>query len=148
MMMHRQQKGHIVADDGDLREVIAKVQGRTLASKLRQLMPAIDAKVREGIEHADIIDALNEQGFSLNINTFRSNLYRWRKAQGVGDAAKPEAPTAPVPVPANSIKPVASPIPSDGNSGGRAQTARIENKGDMKRARDNFNFDELAEDTE
>lgn len=143
--MHRQRKGFIVADDGDLREVIAKVQGRTLASKLRQLMPAIDEKVREGVGHEDLIEALNAQGFSLNLNTFRSNLYRWRKAQSGVVASKPVAPVAPVKVPAQSKEPVASPIPSDGNSGGRAQAARFENKGDMKRARQtNYDLDELA----
>ena len=134
-----------MADDGDLREVIAGVQGRTLASKLRQLMPAIDQKVREGVGHEDLIQALNEQGFSLNLNTFRSNLYRWRKAQGGEGSTQPKASVAPVPVPAPSKGPVVSPIPSDGNSGGRAQAARFENKGDMRRARQTeYDLDELT----
>lgn len=143
--MHRQQKGLQVADDNDLREVIAAVQGRTLASKLRQLMPAIDQKVREGVGHEDLIAALNAQGFSLNLNTFRSNLYRWRKSQAGGDTAQAQAPAAPVQVPAASNQPASSPIPSDGNPGGRAQSARFENKGDMKRARQTeYDMDELA----
>lgn len=84
-----------MADDSHLREVIAGVQGRTLASKLRQLMPAIDERVRQGVTHEDLIEALNAEGFSLNRNTFRSNLYRWRKAHRPDDDTGTTTPALP-----------------------------------------------------
>jgi hypothetical protein len=55
-------------------------------------MPVIDRKVREGVRHEDIVDALEAAGLRLSLNTFRSYLYRYRKrSQGQG-AASTSAP--------------------------------------------------------
>lgn len=62
-----------------LKTVIEDIPGKTIAAKLRRLMPEIDKRVREGIQHVEIIEALNANGFNLNLNTFRSYLYRYRK---------------------------------------------------------------------
>lgn len=62
-----------------LKKLIEGIPGKTLAAKLRQIMPEIDGRVREGVQHQEIIEALNENGFDLNLNTFRSYLYRYRK---------------------------------------------------------------------
>lgn len=62
-----------------LKSLIQGIPGKTLAAKLRTIMPEIDRRVREGVQHQEIIDALNEQGFDINLNTFRSYLYRYRK---------------------------------------------------------------------
>lgn len=48
------------------------------------LMPLIEAKVKQGIRHVDIIQALNEQGFAISEHTYRSYLQRYRKKQIVG----------------------------------------------------------------
>lgn len=63
-----------------LKHLIDTVPGRTVAARLRRIMPDIDRRVQEGIQHDDIIAALNANGFNLNLNTFRSCLYRYRKA--------------------------------------------------------------------
>lgn len=133
-----------MANEGDLQRALASLQPRGIAPKLRGLMPALDQRVKDGVEHAALVAALNQAGIPIKLNTFRVNLFRWRKAQSVAALAVPVCAATPPPVPALVSKPIVSLISSDSNSGGRPQTPRIENKGDMKRARQNFDFDELA----
>ena len=65
----------------DLKISIEKLEARTKAGNLRGLMPMIEAKVRQGIRHVDIIRALNEQGFVISEYTYRSYLQRYRRKQ-------------------------------------------------------------------
>ena len=65
----------------DLIEKIKALKGRSTASTLRTLMPEIDIKVREGVSHEDILATLYASGMDINIHTFRSTLYRYRKSQ-------------------------------------------------------------------
>lgn len=62
-----------------IKQLIEGIPGKTLAAKLRTIMPEIDRRIREGVQHDEILAALNQNGFDLNLNTFRSNLYRYRK---------------------------------------------------------------------
>ncbi|EBC1886511.1 hypothetical protein BU332_22870 [Salmonella enterica] len=62
-----------------LKGQIERMQPTTLAGKLRELMPEIDRQVRAGVQHEHIIQTLNANGFNLNLNTFRSYLYRYRR---------------------------------------------------------------------
>lgn len=75
-------------DRDALKELIKSIPGKTLAAKLRTVMPEIDARVRSGVQHQEIIETLNEQGFDINLNTFRSYLYRYRKKVNQGKAEK------------------------------------------------------------
>lgn len=68
----------------DLRISIEKLEARTKAGRLRGLMPMIEAKIRQGIRHVDIIRALNEQGFAISEYTYRSYLQRNRKNRVAG----------------------------------------------------------------
>jgi hypothetical protein len=43
----------------DLKISIEKLEARTKAGTLRGLMPMIEAKIRQGIRHVDVIRALN-----------------------------------------------------------------------------------------
>src|SRR5205807_9332214 len=63
----------------DLKISIEKLEASTKAGRLRGLMPMIEAKVRQGIRHVEIIRALNEQGFVISEYTYRSYLQRYRK---------------------------------------------------------------------
>ena len=76
-----------------LKSLIDAIPGRTAAAKLRRIMPDIDRRVREGIQHEEIIDTLNANGFALNLNTFRSYLYRYRRAVQDDGQAVPAAHT-------------------------------------------------------
>src|SRR5436853_3841814 len=68
----------------DLKISIEKLEARTKAGRRRGLMPTIEAKVRQGIRHVDIIRALNEQGFAISEYTYRSYRQRYRKKQLAG----------------------------------------------------------------
>lgn len=74
----------------DLEARIEALTGRTAAARLRAVMPVIDRKVREGVRHEDIVEALQAAGLSVSLNTFRVNLYRYRKrnrAEGAASAS-------------------------------------------------------------
>lgn len=79
-----------------LKALIDSIPGRTVAASLRRIMPEIDRRVRDGVRHEDIVAALNANGFALNLNTFRSNLYRYRKQHRTqtGQPASEPAPKA------------------------------------------------------
>ena len=78
---------------GDLKISIEKLEARTKAGRLRGLIPMIEAKVKQGIRHVEIIQALNEQGFAISEHTYRSYLQRYRKKQlARGQSAQLGAP--------------------------------------------------------
>jgi hypothetical protein len=77
----------------DLKISIEKLEASTKAGRLRGLMPMIETKIRQGIRHVDIIQALNEQGFAISEYTYRSYLQRYRKKQlARGKSAQGGAP--------------------------------------------------------
>ena len=49
------------------------------AKRLQSLWPAIEAKLAEGVSHAEILNRLNDLGFQLIVQTYKSYLYRYRK---------------------------------------------------------------------
>jgi hypothetical protein len=61
-----------------LKDQIASFTGKTLASQLRVLMPDIDGRVREGVDHETIVEGLTKAGLPISLNTFRVYLYRYR----------------------------------------------------------------------
>jgi hypothetical protein len=65
-------------DTDRLRASISKLEGSTVAAKLRQVMPEIDRKVHDGVRHEDIVATLNAEGIDISLETFRKNLYRYR----------------------------------------------------------------------
>jgi hypothetical protein len=75
--VYAQSWGEAVSDDLEAR--IEALTGRTAAARLRAVMPVIDRKVREGVKHEDIVQALEAAGLRVSLNTFRSYLYRYRK---------------------------------------------------------------------
>ena len=87
----------------DLEARIEALTGRTAAARLRAVMPVIDRKVREGVRHEDIVEALKAAGVSVSLNTFRVNLYRYRKrnrAEAAASAsAHPKTHNSPPPAP-------------------------------------------------
>lgn len=106
----------IVTDTASLKDQIASFKGKSVASQLRALMPDIDRRVREGVEHETIVAGLAEAGLTINLNTFRSNLYRYRnRANGskAGNTAE-TPPTHPEPNTARNTVIAPEPI-EDGN---------------------------------
>lgn len=76
---------------------------KTKASRFRRLLPMIAAKIGEGVGHADIIQALREDGLDLTMGTYFNYLQRCRK-----EATMPCRPHQPNPQPAPSLASSAS----------------------------------------
>ncbi|MGH6910296.1 MAG: hypothetical protein ACREEG_08930, partial [Phenylobacterium sp.] len=62
-----------------LRDALDALRPASVAARLRRLMPQIDRRISEGISHEAIVVALKAEGLDVSLNTFRSNLYRYRR---------------------------------------------------------------------
>lgn len=62
---------------------LAVIPPRRLSNKLRAAMPEIDRRVREGVEHDEIVALLNASGFDMSLGAFRKRLYRWRRKESL-----------------------------------------------------------------
>ena len=62
-------------------EALSEVAVERKSKRLRLLWPLIEAKLAEGVSHAAMLDFLNRSGFDLSERTYKSYLYRHRKAQ-------------------------------------------------------------------
>ena len=65
-------------------DVAPRLKPRTKAAKLRAMMRLIETRLDEGVQHADILQWLNEEGLGLTERTYQSYLYRYRRRQRVG----------------------------------------------------------------
>ena len=78
-----------------LKQTLASVNARTMAAKLRLVMPEIELKVQQGVSHEDIVAALKEGGLEVSLEAFRKTLYRARAKHRTAElrtAAKPAIP--------------------------------------------------------
>ena len=62
-----------------LEDALPQLTIRCKAKRLQPLWPAIEAKMAEGVSHAEILNLLNDIGFQLTVHTYKSYLYRYRK---------------------------------------------------------------------
>lgn len=62
-----------------LEDALPQLTIRCKAKRLQPLWPAIEAKLAEGVSHAEILNRLNDLGFQLTVHTYKSYLYRYRK---------------------------------------------------------------------
>jgi hypothetical protein len=99
----------------DLKTSLEKLSATTKAARLRALMPLIEAKLAEGVRHAEIVLALNEQGFTLTEKTYRNYVHRQRKqcratpSGEPGVAAPAHAATLAPPMTSGVVAPATSP---------------------------------------
>lgn len=87
-----------------LKAALEALTATTKAGRLRELMPTIEAKVAAGVRHEDILEALNAHGFDLTERTYKTYLYRFRKAFKTGKK-KPPLPSPSATVKPSSAKP-------------------------------------------
>ena len=85
-------------------ESLSKVAVERKSKRLRRLWPLIEAKLAEGVSHAAMLDFLNRSGFELSERTYKSYLYRHRKAQRL--ASRPASSQRAKPAPAAVCTPV------------------------------------------
>jgi hypothetical protein len=63
----------------NLEETLQQLKVGRKSKRLQSMWPAIEAKLAEGVSHAEILVLLNENGFALTERTYKSYLYRHRK---------------------------------------------------------------------
>jgi hypothetical protein len=63
----------------DLTDALHQLKITSKARRLQRLWPTIEAKLAEGISHAEIRRLLNETGLEITERTYKSYLYRYRK---------------------------------------------------------------------
>jgi hypothetical protein len=83
-----------------LKAALEALTATTKAGRLRELMPTIESKVAAGVRHEDILEALNAHGFDLTERTYKTYLYRFRKA--IKSSNKP--PSSPSMSPAAAVQ--------------------------------------------
>ncbi len=66
-----------------LEDALPQLKISCKAKRLQPLWPAIEARRAEGVSHAEILHLLNEIGFQLTAQTYKSYLYRYRKRRRV-----------------------------------------------------------------
>ncbi len=62
-----------------LEDALPQLKISCKAKRLQPLWPAIEARLAEGVSHAEVLRLLNEIGFQLTLLTYKSYLYRYRK---------------------------------------------------------------------
>jgi hypothetical protein len=85
------------------RDALKAVEPVGKSRRFRLLLPVIIAKIERGVEHAEIIKALGEQGLELTQGTYFSYLNRYRSAAASNAQVRsPAAPNAELPKPQSS----------------------------------------------
>jgi signal transduction histidine kinase len=69
---------NVGVDPDKLRQTIARVVGGSVAAQLRQIMPDIELKLAQGVRHEEIVQALQDEGVPVTLESFRKILYRYR----------------------------------------------------------------------
>ena len=62
-----------------LEAALRQLEIRGKAKRLRHLWPTIEARLAQGVSHAEILGLLNRNGLELTERTYKSYLYRDRK---------------------------------------------------------------------
>ena len=96
-----------------LEDGLRRLRTTSKARRLQSLWPAIEAKLAEGVPHAEILRLLNETGFALTERTYKSCLYRDRKLRRSRGPERAPTPLAePKTSPRTDVAPaVAAPAP-------------------------------------
>ncbi len=140
----------------DIEKALMAVEPVTKAAKIRKVMPVIEKQLRAGVRRQAILDVLKEQGIEVSMDTLKSYLYRYRKAQR-GNQAKTASP-APVPQhfeePARQVEPEQeggvsydtepSHDADERPHVGPAELSRLMNPGDDKNASDLDRYESAA----
>jgi hypothetical protein len=125
--MNKKQQGFAPSTPEESRDALGSLAPKSKAGQFRLLLPAIEAKIREGVGHAAIIRALQEQGLEFTEGTYFNYLQRYRTGVAMAPARR-AAPQGGVSGTARTSTPPASPDPS-GNAGRRPPTFDYDPRG-------------------
>ncbi|MBG0812295.1 hypothetical protein IY145_23400 [Methylosinus sp. H3A] len=90
--MSEDESAPMVVDVDRLREAVKKVRARSKIALLRQILPELELKEREGATAADLVAAMSEVGLQMSIGTFWKYRSRLRAEGRRGSKGRLEAP--------------------------------------------------------
>lgn len=73
----------------DIEAALLAVKPKTNAAKIRQVMPVIEKQLAAGVTREAILEVLKAQGIEVSLDTLKSYLYRYRKAQRERGQSRP-----------------------------------------------------------
>src|SRR5258708_32782566 len=109
--MNRREEGFVPSTPGEPGNALGSLVPKSKAGQFRLLLPAIEAKIREGVSHAAIIRALKEQGLEFTEGTYFNYLQRYRTGVAMAPARRATSQGG-VSGTARTSTPSASPDPS------------------------------------
>ena len=74
-------------------DLLSELKPRSKAARFRLLLPTIETKIKAGVDHAQIIEALAKIGLDLTPGTYFNYLKRSRARAAAGKAPPPNAVT-------------------------------------------------------
>jgi hypothetical protein len=80
--------------DENTRRKLEALQPKSKAARLREWMPVIEQKLAEGVQVAQIAQALTDEGLVLSAATLSNYVYRYRKKKAGRPAAQGRQPQA------------------------------------------------------
>ena len=75
-------------------DLLSELKPRSKAARFRLLLPTIETKIKAGVDHAQIIEALAKLGLDLTPGTYFNYLKRSRVRAAAGKAPPPHAAAA------------------------------------------------------
>jgi hypothetical protein len=119
-----------------LRELARDEKARSATARLRDVFDDVEAALKSGVRREAVLAILNEQGFNMELEGFKSALQRIRKQRR--DAGQPAFPVQPTKT-AASVSSQGS-VASESVVPDSSTKPRIENPGDLRKARKNPTF--------
>ncbi|EMO4164938.1 hypothetical protein R7Q53_004007 [Morganella morganii] len=112
-----------------LRALATGDKSRSETARLRDIVDEVEAALAAGVSRAAVLEALNDQGFTMTLKSFESALYRIRKKRT--QPAKPTAKIGHDQIAAPASQPAQAPREEPT---GEPQ-ARITNPADIRKSR-------------
>lgn len=111
-----------------LRALATGDKSRSETARLRDIVDEVEAALAAGVSRAAVLQALNDQGFTMTLKSFESALYRIRKKRI--QPAKPAAKFG-----HDQAQPASQPAQAPQEEPAKDPQARITNPADIRKSR-------------
>ena len=111
-----------------LRALATGDKSRSETARLRDIVDEVEAALAAGVSRAAVLQALNDQGFTMTLKSFESALYRIRKKRT--QPAKPVAKLG-----HDQAEPASQPAQAPQEEPAKDPQARITNPADIRKSR-------------
>lgn len=111
-----------------LRALATGDKSRSETARLRDIVDEVEAALAAGVSRAAVLQALNDQGFTMTLKSFESALYRIRKKR-----IQPAKPTAKFGH--DQAEPASQPAQAPQEEPAKDPQARITNPADIRKSR-------------